>query len=100
MDRGAPALTCRAISCRPLRGLAAIVYDLVMGHRQLLTGHLRNLAIAMRRAAAAGGRYELPRLAELLARPEFEPLQRTLAEWKVAVEEMQVRVDQIVEAER
>jgi len=80
--------------------LAAIVYDLVTAHRQLLAGHLRNLAIFMRRAAASGGRYELPRLAELLARPEFEPLQRTLAEWNVAVEELQGKVDQVVEEVR
>ncbi|HEX9944388.1 MAG TPA: CHAT domain-containing protein [Thermoanaerobaculia bacterium] len=80
--------------------LAAIVYDLVMGHGQFLATDLRNLAISMRRAAASGGRYELPRLAELLARPEFEPLQRTLTEWDVALDELQAQVDQCVEEVR
>jgi hypothetical protein len=65
-----------------------------------LTRDLRNLAIRMRKTAAAGGRYELPRLAELLVRPEFEPLQRTLAEWKVAVDELQAKIDELVEEVR
>jgi tetratricopeptide (TPR) repeat protein len=71
--------------------LAAIAYFLVIGHAQHLAPTLRSLAIAMRQAAAAGGRYELPRLAELLARPEFEPLRRTLTEWKVPLDELQWR---------
>jgi tetratricopeptide (TPR) repeat protein len=77
--------------------LAAIVYFLVMGHGQHLPTVMRNLAILMRRAAAEGGRYELPRLAELLARPEFEPLQRTLTEWNVAPDALQARVDEFVD---
>ena len=80
--------------------MAAIAYNLVMGHTQGLTRDLRNLAIDMREAAAAGGRYELPRLAELLARPEFEPLRRTLTEWKVALDELQAAIDQHVEEAR
>ena len=71
-----------------------------MGHTQGLTRDLRNLAIDMREAAAAGGRYELPRLAELLARPEFEPLRRTLTEWKVALDELQATINQHVEEVR
>ncbi len=55
---------------------------------------------SMRQAAAAGRRYELPRLADLLERPEFEPLQRTLAERGVAVEAMQGRIDELVEEVR
>ena len=80
--------------------LAAIIYILVMGHGQFLAIALHNLANHMRRAVATGDRYELPRLAELLARPEFEPLQRTLAEWNVAVEELQARVDEVVKEAR
>jgi hypothetical protein len=80
--------------------LAPITYDLAMGHIQQLTRDLRNLAIDMRRAAASGGRYELPRLAELLARPEFEPLRRTLTEWKVPLDELQGKIDQQVEEVR
>jgi len=80
--------------------LAAIVYFLVIGHGQHLATALGGLAILIRQAAAAGGHYELPRLAELLARPEFEPLQRTLTEWNVALDALQARIDQIVEEAR
>ena len=51
-------------------------------------------------AAASGESYELPRLAELLARSEFEPLRRTLTEWKVGLDELQVKIDEIVEGVR
>jgi|GEM_PF-3962175 len=80
--------------------LARIVYDLVMRHGEFLATDLGNLAILMRRAAASEKRYELPRLAELLARPEFEPLQRTLTEWKVGLDELQAKIDQQVEEVR
>ena len=80
--------------------LAAIAYFLVMGHGQHMAIALRNLAARMREATAAGGRYELPRLTVLLARPEFEPLQRTLEERNVAVEELQTRMDEVVEEVR
>jgi len=80
--------------------LTAIVYDFGMGHGQSLARDLSNLAIDIRRAAASGKRYELPRLAELLARPEFEPLQRTLAEWNVALDELQAKIDEVVEEVR
>jgi hypothetical protein len=36
----------------------------------------------------------------LLARPEFEPLQRTLTEWNVALDELQAPIDQYVEEVR
>ena len=80
--------------------LAAIVYFLVMGHGQYLVIALRGLTINMRRAAASGERYELPRLAELLARSEFEPLQRTLTEWGVGLDELQAKIDELVEGVR
>jgi tetratricopeptide (TPR) repeat protein len=77
--------------------LARIAYDLVMGHRHFLAITSRGLAEAIRHAAASGGRYELSRLAELLARPDFEPLQQTLAERNVALDELQAQIDQYVE---
>jgi len=76
--------------------MAAIIYDLVIGHRQYRATHLRNLGIVMRKAAASGKRYELPRLAGLVARPEFEPLRRTLAERNVGVEALQAEIDRLV----
>ena len=80
--------------------LAAIVYHLVMGHGQFLARQVCNLAISMRQAAASGESYELPRLAELLARPEFEPLQRTLTERNVGPDELQAGIDEIIEEVR
>ena len=47
-----------------------------------------------------GERYELPRLAELLARPDFEPLQRTLSEWNVELDALQAAIDEVMERMR
>ncbi|MES1244366.1 MAG: tetratricopeptide repeat protein [Acidobacteriota bacterium] len=77
--------------------LAQLAYDLVMDHGQFLAIGRRNLAILMSHAAVLGGRYELPRLTDLLARPEFEPIQRTLTERNVGLDELQARIDEIVE---
>jgi len=41
---------------------------------------LGNLGIHIRRAAQSGEQYALPRLADLLAHPEFEAVQRFVAE--------------------
>lgn len=80
--------------------LAAVVYDLITNHRQGLALRLRNLAIDMRRAAAGGGRYELPRLAELLERPDFAALRQVLAERGVDLGELQASIDAHVEQVR
>ena len=80
--------------------LAAIVYVVVIGHRQYLKTSLDNLASRMRRAAAGGERYELPRLADLLARPELEALRQVLADRGVDVGELQEAIDQHVDQVR
>ena len=54
----------------------------------------------MRRAAAGGERYELPRLADLLARPEFEVLRETLADRGVDHGELQGEIDRLVDQVR
>ena len=77
--------------------LAAIVYNVVTGHWQHLSADLNNLQIRMRRAAEADGRYQLPRLVELLGRPEFGALQEVLVGRGVGVEELQASVDELVE---
>jgi tetratricopeptide (TPR) repeat protein len=78
--------------------LAAIVYGLVMNHHQELSRHLHNLGINMRRAAPDP--YELPRLADLLSRPEFDALKRVLEASGVDAEGLQGTIDGIVEQER
>lgn len=80
--------------------LAGIVYDLITNRQQGLQIKLRNLVGSMHHAAASEKRYELPRLAELLARPEFEPLLRTLTEWNVGLDELQAGIDELVEKVR
>lgn len=54
----------------------------------------------MRGAAACSGRYELPRPAELLERPDFAALRQVLAERGVDVGELQAAIDALVEQVR
>jgi len=75
--------------------LAAFVYLLVTGQRELISAMLRNLAIAKRRAAAAGITYDLPRLAETLARPAFESLRCFLPQESSQLESLQAAIDQL-----
>ena len=62
--------------------------------------HLPNLALLLQSAEASANLYGLPQLVELLARPEFEPLQRTLAERDLALDKLQAQVNQVVEVAR
>jgi hypothetical protein len=70
------------------------------GHGQQLATWRRNLAIDMRRAAEAGQRYELPRLADLLADPEFDALQHFLTANRVDPAQLQSALDQLVDQVR
>ena len=84
----------------PQHDLAAVVYWLCAGHGEHVRTWLRNLAIRIRRAAAAGGRYELPRLADLLAQAAFAPLANWLAANQIDLDQLQARIDQLVEQTR
>ena len=84
----------------PQHDLAAVVYMLCASHGEHVRIWLRNLAIRIRRAAAAGGRYELPRLADLLAQPAFAPLATWLAANQIDLDQLQARIDQLVEQTR
>jgi tetratricopeptide (TPR) repeat protein len=57
--------------------LAGLLYTLLVD-RARLAGRLRNIALHTRDAAAAGARYELPAVADLVARPEFDALRQFL----------------------
>ncbi len=61
---------------------------------------LGNLGIDIRRAADAGGRYELPRLADVLGRPEFSALKDVVDRVDGGVDALQAVVDQHVEGVR
>jgi hypothetical protein len=53
-----------------------------------------------RRAAVAGGRYDLPRLADVLAQIAFAPLATWLAANQIDLDQLQARVDQLVDQTR
>jgi tetratricopeptide (TPR) repeat protein len=80
--------------------LAALVYRVVTNNRQALLAPLHNIRVEMRRAAATGSRYDLPSLADLLGRPEFNPLRRFLADAGVSPPDLQPVIDQIIERAR
>jgi tetratricopeptide (TPR) repeat protein len=80
--------------------LAAVVYRVVCGLHQLLGTSVRNLGMDIRRAARAGGRNELPRLAEVRADPEFAALRVFLEQGQVDVGQLQGEIDRLVEAVR
>ncbi|MHC4177195.1 MAG: hypothetical protein ACYSWU_06795 [Planctomycetota bacterium] len=63
-------------------------------------GAPHNLAIRIRHLAVSGGRYELPRLAELLASPEFDAPKQFLAQRQIDPQALQPRIDQRVELVR
>lgn len=74
--------------------LAAGIYYLCTGrHDPNWMGNLRN---RIRREAQANSTYTLPRIPALLARPEFAPLNRWLAERGEDLEALQGRVDGLV----
>ena len=80
--------------------LAAGVYFLITTQQEPLVTWLRNLGIDIRRAAQSGGEYALPRVADLLARPEFEALARFVAQRGVDIQELQETIDELVEQTR
>lgn len=80
--------------------LAAIVYGVVMNNQEELSRHLKCLDIDVRRAADAGGRYELPRLADVLGRPEFSALKDVVDRVDGGADALQAVVDQLVEGVR
>ena len=80
--------------------LAAMAYRIVTGHGQHLESSLRNLSIRIRRAARQGRRYDLPRLADLLADPAFAALSLFLERRGAAPQELQAAIDTHVEQVR
>jgi len=73
--------------------IAALVYHIGSGQKRRIEIWKQNLRIFLLNAAAAGGIYELPRLSDLLARPEFEPLRRFLDENSTDLKGLQQTID-------
>ncbi|ETX04231.1 MAG: hypothetical protein ETSY2_29940 [Candidatus Entotheonella gemina] len=80
--------------------LAQLVYRLILNHREGLSHSMHNLGIHIRHAAQTGEHYSLPSLAELLALPAFEALNRFVAQANVDVPQLQEAIDQLVEQAR
>ena len=75
--------------------LASLIYFLISGHHTHLSTTLRNIGVDMRRAAAAGETYALPRLDAALAQPEFEPLRQFIAQRGVPHDGLQAQIDEL-----
>ena len=80
--------------------LAALIYRRVAELGQDMQSSLSNYAICFRRAHAAGTTLAVPRVADLLADPAFDPLARWLRGRQVDVDELQAAVDQLLEQVR
>lgn len=78
--------------------LAGLVYPLATGHDQLLS--LKGLPWHIHQASTRGERFDPPRLSDLLARPAFAPLRAFLAERGVAADDLQPRIDALIEQVR
>ena len=80
--------------------LAALLYLQVSGLGQDLQTSLRNYAIDFRDAKANHTRLSIPRIADLLRQPGFDPLAQWLSLREVDLEALQAEVDQRLEQVR
>jgi tetratricopeptide (TPR) repeat protein len=78
--------------------LASIAYRIVTGIDP--RNSLRNLALRIRQSATRGETFTFPPLPALLATPAFAPLRDFLAQREVPVDDLQARIDQLVEQTR
>ncbi|MCP4351866.1 MAG: CHAT domain-containing protein [Desulfobacterales bacterium] len=74
--------------------LAAGIYFLVSGHGGHVSTWMNNLKIYLRRS---DGTYQLPKISELIAIPEFAPLKQFLEQWNVNMESLQMQMNQVLE---
>ena len=81
----------------PKRDLAALSYNLVAEVGVGLQISINNYGAEFQRAHATGTELIVPRVAQLLADPAFEPLAQWLRERQVDVDELQSAVDQFLE---
>jgi len=84
----------------PRHQLAALIYFLAAGLGQHLQTSMHNYAVRFRRAQSEGIDLAVPRVADLLADPAFQPLTAWLRRRGVEVAVVQEAVDQFLEAAR
>jgi tetratricopeptide (TPR) repeat protein len=78
--------------------LADLIYTLATGLD--LRDSLRNLAVDIREAATRNARYDLPRMADVLADPAFAPLRAFLEARRIPPADLQAAIDARVEQVR
>lgn len=74
--------------------LAALAYRLATGLDPTIS--LRNLATRIRRSAARGEHFDLPRLADILATPAFAALRDFLTSRGIPIPDLQAAIDDLV----
>ena len=89
-----------ALAESPLHQLAALIYFLKALHDQHLQTSRNNYATRFRRARAADTELAVPRVAQLLADPAFDPLAQWLRQRQVDLDELQADVDQFLDQAR
>ena len=89
-----------ALAESPHHQLPTLVYRLVAGLEQSLKFSQRNYAVRFRRAQAAGAEPAMPRLAELLADPAFQPMEQWLRQRQVDLDGLQAALDQFLNQAR
>jgi tetratricopeptide (TPR) repeat protein len=92
--------TPSALAEAPRHRLAALIYQLIVRLRRDLQTSLRNYAVGFGRPHAPGTELAVPRVAELLADPAFQPLDQWLGQRQVKLDELQTEVDQLLEQAR
>ena len=89
-----------ALAESPRHQLAVLLYRLVAGLGQSMQFSLHNYAVRFHLAREAGTPLLVPRVADLLADPAFDPLARWLPQRQVDVDELQAAIDQLLEQVR
>ncbi len=89
-----------ALAESPLHQLAALIYFLKALHDQHLQTSRNNYATRFRRARAADTELAVPRVAQLLADPAFDPLAQWLRQRQVDLDELQADVDNFLNKAR
>src|SRR5262249_45273101 len=80
--------------------LAALIYFLVAGLEQGLQTSQQNYTVRFGRAYSVGATFIVPSVAELLTDTTFRPLPDWLRQRQMDVDELQTKVDQILEVAR
>ena len=92
--------TPSALAESPRHRLADLIYCLAAGLGQDLQTSLGNYGVEFRRTHAASTELAVPRVAELLADSAFDPLEQWLRQRQVDLDELQAKIDQLLEQVR